>query len=124
MKSKSNLISHKVRKSSGLWLRKHDTLHNIASSINKTYYTLSSPFRMLPDFLIIGAARCGTTSLYEYLVQHPNIVPATGKEVYFFDKKYSKGLNWYRSFFPFKSNTIFSSNSAEKKILTGEATPR
>lgn len=79
---------------------------------------------MLPDFLIIGAARCGTTSLYKYLIQHPNIAPATGKEVYFFDKKYSKGLNWYRSFFPFKSKTIFSSNSIEKKILTGEATPR
>jgi len=124
LKSKSNQISYKIRKSSGIWLRKHNTLHKIISSVNKTYYTLSSPFKMLPDFLIIGAARCGTTSLYEYLVLHPNISPASGKEVYFFDKKYSKGLNWYRSFFPFKLNKSFYTNSIEKKILTGEATPR
>lgn len=124
MKSKSNQISYKIRKNSGLWLREHDTLHKIASSFNKTYYTLSSPFRMLPDFLIIGAARCGTTSLYEYLISHPNISSASGKEVYFFDKKYSKGLNWYKSFFPFKSNTLFHTNLSKNKILTGEATPR
>ena len=79
---------------------------------------------MLPDFLIIGAAKSGTTSLYEYLIQHPSIAPAVGKEVYFFDKKYSKGINWYKSFFPFKINKIFSEKFDNKKFLTGEATPR
>lgn len=47
------------------------------------------------DFLIIGAQKCGTTSLYRYLTQHPQIVSATRKEVHFFDLNYSLGLDWY-----------------------------
>ena len=76
------------------------------------------------DFLIIGAARSGTTSLYEYLIQHSSIYSAIGKEVYFFDKKYSKGINWYRSFFPSKFSRFIISSLQKKPFLTGEATPR
>jgi len=53
----------------------------------------------LPDFLIIGAARCGTTSLYEYLRAHPNIYLPKNKrpEPHFFYKEaeYVKGLAYY-----------------------------
>lgn len=49
------------------------------------------------DFLIIGAQKCGTTSLYHYLTQHPQIVSATRKEVHFFDLNYSLGLEWYKT---------------------------
>src|SRR5262245_23608672 len=63
---------------------------------------LASYIGVLPDFLIIGAQKCGTTSLYHYLVQHPCIYPASIKEVGFFDQylKYRKGVRWYRSHFP------------------------
>ncbi len=67
-----------------------------------------------PDFLIIGAQKSGTTSLYEYLCQHPSILPASKKEIHYFDKNYYKGRLWYRWHFP------------EKKTggqLTGEASP-
>ena len=37
-------------------------------------------FRMLPDFVIPGEAKCGTTSLYRYVCRHPWIVEADMKE--------------------------------------------
>jgi hypothetical protein len=55
---------------------------------------------MLPNFLIIGAARCGTTTLYSYLAEHPQIfLPASKRpEPHFFyrENEYAKGLQWYR----------------------------
>lgn len=53
----------------------------------------------LPDFLIIGAQRGGTTSLYSYLTQHPGIAPAREKEPFFFDRHYTRGEAWYRGQF-------------------------
>lgn len=49
------------------------------------------------NFIVIGAAKGGTTALFEYLRQHPNIYIPKGKELPFFcdDKIYPKGLNWY-----------------------------
>ncbi|RTE08149.1 sulfotransferase domain-containing protein [Paenibacillus whitsoniae] len=68
-----------------------------------------------PDFLIIGAQKAGTTSLYHYLVQHPLIDSAVTKEVHFFDVNYDKGVQWYRDQFP--------SFQTKSDHLTGEATP-
>lgn len=50
----------------------------------------------LPTFLVIGAMKAGTSSLYRYLVQHPAIPAATKKELDFFNKHYDRGLDWYR----------------------------
>jgi hypothetical protein len=48
-------------------------------------------------FLIIGAAKAGTTSLFEYLRTHPQVHMPREKEIYFFnvDRNYSRGLPWY-----------------------------
>jgi hypothetical protein len=51
---------------------------------------VTSPARGLPDFVIIGAQKCGTTSLYNYLAEHPNVAPAFTKEAHFFDVDYGK----------------------------------
>lgn len=68
----------------------------------------------LPDFLIIGTQRGGTTSLWEYLRAHPDVVIfKTRKEIHFFDKKWGRGLEFYRQQFPSKKG----------KQITGEATP-
>jgi tetratricopeptide (TPR) repeat protein len=70
-----------------------------------------------PHFLIIGAAKAGTTSLYHYLSQHPQILPAVKKEVGYFNRSdyLQPDLNWYLSHFPaIPEGTNF---------ITGEATP-
>ncbi|GII93259.1 hypothetical protein Ssi02_34900 [Sinosporangium siamense] len=51
--------------------------------------------------MIAGAQRCGTTSLYRALAQHPLILkPVLHKGVHYFDMHYDKGLSWYRAHFP------------------------
>lgn len=63
---------------------------------------LTSPFRALPDFLIIGEMKSGTSSLFHYLTRHSMIVPPVRKEIHFFTVGYPKGLGWYRAHFPLK----------------------
>lgn len=59
--------------------------------------------RMVPGFLIVGAQRCGTTSLYRALAQHPLVLkPVWRKGVHFFDVAYDRGLGWYRAHFPLR----------------------
>jgi hypothetical protein len=56
---------------------------------------------MLPGFLIVGAQRCGTTSMYRALSEHPAIVKAVlHKGVHYFDMNYDRDLRWYRAHFP------------------------
>jgi len=116
------IISNRIKL--GLWLRKHKTCLSIARSLNKLFYTATGFTHVLPDFLIIGAAKSGTTSLYQYLTQHPLVIPGVGKEVYFFDKKFDKGINWYKSFFPTKLRKSRLEKKLKRNCITGEATPR
>ncbi len=55
----------------------------------------------LPTFLIVGAQKAGTTSLWSYLKQHPDILMPDEKELCFFsvEKNYKKGKDWYEHFF-------------------------
>ena len=79
---------------------------------------------MLPNFLIIGVQRGGTTSLYKYITKHPKIIPALKKEIHFFDIKFQKGISWYQS--QFKQNLFFTLLYKKKKFedsITGEASP-
>jgi hypothetical protein len=64
------------------------------------YRTRTAPLRTLPGALIIGAQRSGTTSLFNYLVRHPDVLAPLGKEIHYFDIHYSRGPGWYRGRFP------------------------
>jgi len=56
---------------------------------------------MLPNLIVIGAAKCGTTSLHEYLDAHPEITMSREKELHFFvaEKTWRRGLAWYEAQF-------------------------
>ena len=57
--------------------------------------------RMEPGFILIGAQRCGTTSLFRALAAHPQVMPPTfRKGVNYFDLNYYRGARWYRAHFP------------------------
>lgn len=81
----------------------------------------TGPLRTLPDYIIIGAQKAGTTTVYDNLVKHPAIEPCDIKEVHFFDKNWDKGLNWYRAHFPFQSQ--MSNSEIGGKRITGEGSP-
>jgi len=69
-----------------------------------------------PDFLAIGAEKSGTSSLYLYLVQHPQILEPTQKEIYYFTHYFDLTIDWYLAHFPPIPKKAVS-------FLTGEATP-
>jgi len=64
------------------------------------YGTATSAARPLPDALIIGAQKAGTTALYAYLRWHPQVLGPSWKEVNYFDRHYRRGERWYRGHFP------------------------
>lgn len=75
--------------------------------------------RALPDFIIIGAQKAGTTSLFNYLSRHRQVRPAARKEVHYFDVNYALGEDWYRAMFP----TSRSLGTGSSRRITGEASP-
>jgi Sulfotransferase domain len=71
----------------------------------------------LPNFLIIGAQRSGTTLLHKVLDAHPEVfVPSRRKEIHYFDRYYDRGTEWYSEFFP-------SQEEAASYRAVGEVTP-
>ena len=91
--------------------------------IAKFYRGITSPLRLLPDFLVIGTQRGGTTSLYHYLEELPCIAPATTKEIHFFDRRFNKGLAWYRGHFPTRLERQYEQRFHKRAFVTGEASP-
>ena len=90
--------------------------------LKRHFFGITNNLRVLPDFIIIGAMKSGTTSLYYNICQHPSIRPAAYDEIGFFDVNYDLGLGWYRSLFP----SIISKLNIKRKtgfFLTGEDTP-
>jgi hypothetical protein len=71
-----------------------------ARRVNRLYRLATSRARSLPDFVVIGAQRAGSTSLFDYLGRHPRVVPPSHKEIHFFDQNFFRGERWYRSHFP------------------------
>ena len=58
---------------------------------------------MTPSFILAGAQRCGTTSLFRALMEHPVILSLYHKGVNYFDLNYDKGWSWYQGHFPVRA---------------------
>jgi hypothetical protein len=71
----------------------------------------------LPDFIIIGGKKCGTTFLYHLLCQHPHVEAAARKEVHYFDMRFERGIGWYRAQFP-RPREVDG-----RRVISGEASP-
>jgi len=79
-----------------------DTVKAPLRRLRADYRTLTAPLRGLPSVLILGAQKGGTTSLFNYLARHPDVLPPFGKEIHYFDLHYARGLQWYRGRFPYQ----------------------
>jgi hypothetical protein len=73
-------------------------------------------FDRMPNLFVIGAAKAGTTALYSYLAQHPQVFLSRVKEPEFFSKEeyYARGLDWYQN---------WHFEGAEEYPVRAEATP-
>ena len=74
--------------------------------------------RAEPNFIVLGVMKGGTSSLYEYLAQHPKISPPSMKEINFFVLNYDLGYRTYGNYFPRRSEM-----ESAKKRMTFEASP-
>jgi hypothetical protein len=79
---------------------------------------------MLPGFLIVGGQRCGTTSMYRALSQHPAVLKAVlHKGVHYFDTNYQRGMGWYQAHFPLKAHGRWVERSSGTPAVTFESSP-
>jgi hypothetical protein len=95
----------------------------MAAMLGKVLLMLTRPLqplmpRMKPKLIIIGAQKAGTTTLYDLLAQHPQVIPPKEKEVSFFnrDDRYRDGMGRYWSRFP-------KQPVSPKRLITIEASP-
>ncbi len=82
----------------------------------------TASWRTVPDLLIVGGQRCGTSSLYKWLGRHPNVAPSLRKEIEYFSIDYAKGEAWYRAHFPLEVRRRLA-GATGRPFLTFEATP-
>lgn len=94
----------------------------------RRYGELTAGMRVGPSFVVIGAKRGGTTSLYRYLLEHPSIVPLFPgalhmKRPRYYDVHYARGLRWYRSHFPLMVGGHSIVRPWIQPLIAGEASP-
>ena len=82
-------------------IRKWLLLHPKINPFNNLFRMYSSSSRLLPDVMIVGFHKTATTSLHNYLIQHPNILKPTRKEIGYFSVLFWRGEMWYKSHFLF-----------------------
>jgi hypothetical protein len=97
-----------------------DARERLESAQDRLTTPLSGESRVgtLPDFVVIGARKCGTSTLYYLLTQHPQVERAVRKELHFFDNHFDRGVEWYQQCFP---SPRWEDG---RKTITGEATPK
>lgn len=84
---------------------------------------LTAGIRMRPEFLIVGGQRCGTTSLFKTLAQHPAVArPFVFKGIHYFDMHYDKSASWYRGHFPISATSTLR-RLGRPGPITGESSP-
>jgi hypothetical protein len=90
-------------------------------AVSRTVGRLTNAQRLRPGFLIVGAQRCGTTSMMKTLGRHPSVVPAVfHKGVHYFDVNYDHDLAWYVGHFPTRRSARRVGGPA---AVTGESSP-
>ena len=91
----------------------HSSIYSLVRFSHRLYCKFTEPIHSNPSFLIIGVDKGGTSSLYDYLIQHPKIKSCVVKEPNYYAMYYDRGLSWYKSCFPI--------SFGNPKFITGEA---
>ena len=78
--------------------------------------------RRLPSFVVLGAQKAGTSSLFAQLVEHPRVLGGVRKEIHYFDRR-ARSVSWYRACFPTEAHHRAVQRRVGAPTITGEATP-
>ncbi|MCW2698982.1 MAG: sulfotransferase [Blastococcus sp.] len=105
-------------------LRRSPALKRAVQAVTRSAGLATSRWRMTPGFLIIGGQRCGTTSMYRTLSQHPAVLKAVRhKGVHYFDTDYDHSMAWYRAHFPLERTAAAVERRTGVRPLTFESSP-
>jgi Sulfotransferase domain len=100
----------------------------VAKEAIRGYGQLTAHWRPLPEFLVLGTKRGGSTSAWRYLEQHPQVLPMMPgwehlKSPHYFYWHYARGEAWYRSHFPSAATRRAAEQRLGKRVVTGESSP-
>ncbi|TMK61142.1 MAG: sulfotransferase domain-containing protein [Actinobacteria bacterium] len=103
--------------------RRRGRLRRGARAVRLLPRRITASGRVLPDFVVIGAQKAGTSTLYARVAAHPLVVPALRKEVHYFDFHWDAGTGWYRAHFPTAVHCRRRERRRGARPITGEASP-
>jgi Sulfotransferase domain len=96
----------------------------VARRLSHATGAATASWRALPNFVIIGTMRGGTTSLYRSLTQHSRVMGAVlDKELHYFDLNATRGIDWYSARFPLRATVRARATLRRGPVLVGESTP-
>jgi Sulfotransferase domain len=115
-------VAARAKRASPAWAK------DSAAPTFRAWGRLTARHRPLPDFLIVGVKRGGTTTLLKYLQRHPGVLPMwpavqNSKKTWFFDDNYGRGSAWYRGFFATEATFDRVGDELGYRPVTGEAAP-
>ena len=100
----------------------------LARSAARSYGSATASQRPLPEFLVIGAKKGGTTSVANWLARHPHVLPMfprvqRAKSPHYFDINYWRGETWYRSHFHSAAFRRLQERRTGVRPIAGESSP-
>lgn len=104
-------------------MKKQKFLKPVLQRLALREMTLTRKWRSFPDFMIIGVMKGGTTSLFNYLNQHPQFLKPLRKETKFFSRDYRQDLSYYKRFYPLNTYKEAWEKFRGETVLTGESNP-
>lgn len=100
------------------------SLKRVGRQASRSLGRMTAHVRLEPSFLVVGAQRCGTTSLFRALAEHPAVVtPLFHKGVHYFDVNHHRGFDWYRGHFPLRVTAQRRAAGLGCEPVTGESSP-
>jgi hypothetical protein len=118
-------VSPFVAQTRDLVPRRHQVM---LRDVVRRYGVVTAGHRPLPDYLIVGTKKGGTTSLINWLTRHPNVLrmfPSAQrlKSAHYFDINFSRGERWYRSHFATAAARRRRAAAVDGPVIVGEASP-
>lgn len=116
------MIAHQVKNLAPGWAKE------ASRPVIRGYGRATQAQRPMPDFLIIGTKRGGTTTLFKYLRRHPHVMSMwpeveNAKKTFFFDQNWHRGIPWYRAHFPTQRSRDALSARVGGPVVVGESAP-
>ena len=101
---------------------------DLGKNVIRAYGQSTAALRPLPDFLVLGTKRGGSTSAWRWIEQHPQVLPMVArwehhKSPHYFYWHYDKGEAWYRGHFPTAAARKAAERRLGRRVATGEASP-